>query len=151
MTSFFFFVCVFNDLCFFGSLFASATACHTGTYIIYCRGFNYNWDDAQQYCINTFGTDLASITNIDESNEATNLLNTWGNVRAWIGGRTVTPPTTGWYWSDGSTWSYTVWYTASEPNQISGPACAQYWEEHVGFWGDNICTDLYTAFFCNTC
>ena len=127
------------------------SVCYVGTYIIFCRDFNYNWDDARQYCIDTYGTEIASIANIDESNEATSMLTTYGNVRSWIGGRTETGPSTGWYWSDGSTWSYTVWYTASEPNQATNPACALYWEAHLGYWGDNACSDLNPGFWCNNC
>ena len=116
-------------------------------------GFTYDWDTAKQYCIDNYGTDLASITNTQRSSEATNLLTTYGNLNAWIGGKTETPPTTGWYWSDGSPWieGDTIWWTASEPNEVTIPDCTIYWSAHLGYWGDYPCVNPTSAFFCNIC
>ncbi|MCP4540537.1 MAG: C-type lectin domain-containing protein, partial [Chloroflexi bacterium] len=73
-------------------------------------GANLSWDDANAYCLDYYGTPLATIdiglTPTEQQaliDEMTALASPFGDVDCWIGLYFETdPPSFGWYWADGS-------------------------------------------------
>ena len=118
----------------------------SGYYGIYTE-IAKNWSDSEQYCIDTYGTHLASIHNETENNKAWEsvAINENGYIKAWIG-FTDSAEEGIFQWSDGSDNNFTMWNTG-EPNDIGGEDCVQFYLGNQ--WNDDGCSEKVNYFICN--
>ena len=113
------------------------------------------WGDAESYCKNIYGTDLATITNEDANNYIMNLLISEGVSSSWIGCNDIEIQDafewTGGYGSLDNKYSY---WAPGEPNDIGAQDCCQFydggdgWGDNNNGWDDTGCFDQ-RAFICN--
>ena len=100
----------------------------------------FTWDQAETYCVNTFGGHLASFHSDQEYDAVINALTTahWAEPRGWIGlSDSVVEGT--WTWSDGTSVVWTKWGAGQPDNGGGGEDCA---ETNYVFpeWNDNPCS-----------
>lgn len=102
------------------------------------------WEVAKAFCQDIGGGNLASITSDDENLFITSL--TEGSS-VWIGGNDPTNAND-WQWSDGSSWEYVNWASATnEPNKWLGNPedCVELYGsdkssgDQKGQWNDQMC------------
>ena len=118
-------------------------------------GSSITWSDANTYCINNFGTTLASIHDSDDASAIEDIMtylsldeggNTFG---AWIG--LYEPSNNNWQWNDGSDYDFSDW-GSNEPNGDGDCAHFRYWgyENSLNSWNDLNCvrSGVY-GFICN--
>ena len=108
-----------------------------------------NRQNAETYCINQYGTNLASIHNEAENTEAANLC---AVTSCWIGANDITNEMgsnpNGWTWSDGSLFDYHSWLP-NEPNQTGDEDCVEI-VPSFSQWNDASCTTHASPFIlCN--
>jgi hypothetical protein len=112
--------------------------------------FAASWNEANQYCMAYYGTQLATVTSSADNTELVGVVPNYPNSR-WIGLNDI--KTEGHYeWASGSTVLYTNW-NIGEPNNafiansVSGEDCV----ELAGLssnWNDNDCANQFT-FLCD--
>lgn len=110
------------------------------TYDFIVGNDNVTWDDATAWCLNNHGRYLASIQTDSENAAAVEVcLSSNASYPCWIGARCYDSDCTDWEWHDGSIWSYTNWYAASdEPNGANrNEDCVEMYGN--GYWNDNKC------------
>eukprot|EP00490_Sorites_sp_Unknown_P025689 CAMPEP_0114655804 /NCGR_PEP_ID=MMETSP0191-20121206/11442_1 /TAXON_ID=126664 /ORGANISM="Sorites sp." /LENGTH=571 /DNA_ID=CAMNT_0001871849 /DNA_START=160 /DNA_END=1872 /DNA_ORIENTATION=- len=98
-----------------------------------------SWDNANQYCSDNFGTELATIKNAEENQLIIDEVGLQKTV--WIGmnDRVVEGPL-GWIDGYSVPGMYTNW-EANEPNDYgSGEDCGSIWGGHGGRWNDYPCS-----------
>eukprot|EP01084_Bolivina_argentea_P174226 301795_1 len=122
-----------------------------GNYIYVYLGREIDWIQANEWCLNAFGTQLATVTSSVENLEISYMIN--------LKVSTLISPTTcsyiglnnlqgisDWRWVDGTQLNYTNW-NQGQPNFVTGIACA---EICTGKWFDVWChNDFLIPFLCN--
>ena len=105
------------------------------------------WSDGETYCLNTYGTHLASIHNEAENIEAGNLCSSHP-YQCWLGLNDIAIDST-WVWSDGSPYDYSAWPSGGgEPNGGTLENCVH--NGHGAFtWNDLPCTST-RPILCNS-
>ena len=105
------------------------------------------WTDAQEYCQDTFGTDLASVHSDQDMDIITTLSN---GLRVWIGLNDIDEEGT-FIWTDGSPFDYAIWKPGEPNNYDSGHGvfddCGEIWTSIMS-WNDRYCTAT-RYFLCN--
>ena len=121
--------------------------CNYPRYII-VTDTSLGWSDANNYCLNNYGTTLATIANYDSiisTSNARNGFNT-GNNDLWIGLNDINNENT-FTWIDGNTNNYFNW-ASGEPNNDGDQDCGKIYSS--GTWDDDYCNSgLTKQFFCN--
>ena len=115
----------------------SAPTSATYNYILATSSMNFN--GANAYCSQTYGTTLASIHNSAQTQEANFLCS---NIHCWIG-LEYRIHTDDWKWSDGTNFDYENWGDG-EPN-FADQHCVHLVNQQ---WADSPCTNSY-QFLCN--
>ena len=112
------------------------------------RNLTITWNEADEYCLDTYGTHLASIHSETDNNNAFMTLDT--SEWAWIGLTDVICENL-FLWNDGSPVDYTNWESISsnEPNNLGNEDCSHIWKQ--GTWNDLKCDDntRVSRFICN--
>ena len=145
----------------FGQLsYSTYTSYDNGYYIaVYTGGSSITWYDAESYCQNTYGTELASLHSANDTRNAEAALSGVGltsSNNVWIGFNDITTEGT-FVWSDGSPVDYTNWHSG-EPNDCchsstpDGEDCTHMWGGST--WNDMACDPsllgwTIPAFLCN--
>ena len=136
--------------------FSAITVSNNGYYIgVYDDTNTYSWYEAKDYCMNNFGSSLASI---HSSTDATNLEGARPNSQSssWTGLNDVndesvqydTTTSGGWAWSDGTPYNYTPAWSSGEPNNaVGGQDCAYMYSDET--WDDVGCEYEMNQFICN--
>ena len=116
------------------------------------------FQDAEQFCIDNYGTNLASIHSHDEQSEAWNLCTKWNTIsnnHCWIGLFDINRQQA-FRWMDGSPYIYDMWYwLANEPSgRWNDENCVHLngWNGNIGTWSgkwnDIACSSTF-HFLCN--
>ncbi len=90
-----------------------------------------NWEEAEDWCLNNYGSHLASIHNDSQNAAASSVC----GDRCWIGATIKESTWSDWTWSDGTNWNYTMW-NAGEPNDADGA------EDCVHIYGNGVWNDV---------
>merc|ERR1719187_2965564 len=77
-----------------------------------------NWQQAEDWCLDNYGTHLASIHNDDEWAEAAEVCAT---TQCWLGG--MLQDNGDWAWADSSSWDYTHWHSSQPDGAQWGQEC----------------------------
>jgi len=101
-----------------------------------------NWQQAEDWCLDNYGTHLASIHDDDEWAEAAAVCAT---NQCWLGG--TRQDNGDWAWSDSSSWDYTHWHPSQPDDHLGNDDCIQQYRNepgstnswHQGLWGDQRC------------
>ena len=136
---------------------------------VYTYDSYFTWSEANDYCNETFGTELATILNQEQNDQA---WETIANIRndhthttdnifwAWIGMNNIESSTI-FDWQDGrdsDTTGYTNWATIySQPNNLGTQKCGvNMYQNHVSKveytekqWKNHECEETLNAFTCN--
>ena len=115
-----------------------------------------SWADADEYCLDTFGDHLATITSDDENLDV-RMAGTEAGIstsgRLWFGFNDIDVEGT-WEWADGTDVSYLNWSPGNPNDANSGQDCSSMYpitSTSNGYnitWDDNFCDDEY-PFVCN--
>ena len=108
------------------------------------------WSDANNYCLNNYGTHLASILNEEQYNQSYNIFKIFDKIQIWIGLHDTNTESV-FEWSDGNNIDYTKWYT-NEPNSggSGDEDCVEMRHNNFnGMWNDLSCNNKLDAFICN--
>ena len=115
-----------------------------------------NWSDAESYCLDTFGTHLATITSDNENRDVRSAGTEAGiatSSRLWFGFNDLDVEGT-WKWTDGTNANYTNWSPNNPNNFGSGQHCSSMYpltsaqSSYNTTWDDNFCYSGY-PFVCN--
>ena len=126
------------------------TTYETGSYVGVVSFLDrFTWDEANSYCQDKYGTQLASIHSSSDSVEIATIIDELNIYYAWIGlkdndGDNVYTDES---WIDGSSLSYTNWMS-NRPNSAS-QQCVEAWLYYDGKWNDESCTYESSGFICN--
>ena len=107
-----------------------------------------SWSDGEAYCMDNYGTNLASIHDEDQNVEASNLCYTT-EYDCYIGLNDIDIANV-YVWTDGSLFDYDSW-SPSEPSATTNEYCiriAARGSSVFGAWGDRDCEREY-AILCN--
>ena len=105
-----------------------------------------NWEDADLYCQDTFGTHLASIHSSSDNDDVTGDGTFWDTrSNVWIGLNDIDSEGD-WVWVDGTLFNYTNGITAGYSDSTT-ENCVRI-TDSAG-WGDIACTRTFTGFICN--
>ena len=116
----------------------------TDGYVGYYDSTGILWQEAEDFCIDTLGTNLASMQNLDEKNRAQQSVN---YNDAWIGLHDLNTEDT-WEWTDGESFIYDAWYPGEPNDHGSGEDCVHMRAD--GLWNDHKClTATKQYFICN--
>ena len=132
----------------------------------YLSPLSLEFDEAKQFCIDQCGSNLASIHNASQFNDALNtiiyspIVPSYPNLDVWIGLRTYNGYNN-FFWVDNTAfnfgmdvtggvypWTDSKWY--KEPSDISGKTCGQIWINANYSWDDTSCSTKKRA-LCNHC
>ena len=107
-----------------------------------------NWQNASEYCINTYGTSLATISNEIESVQAEGacLASNYDPIGCWIGFNDISQ-TGQWTWISGAIVTFTDWGNRLPDNHQNNEYCAHIWSERF-FWNDIDCP-RFLYFLCD--
>ena len=114
-----------------------------------------SFNDANLYCLENYGSTLATISssydqeNVINAAKAAGIYKDSNNYRVWIGFTNLLS-SDNYEWVDGSAVTYTNWYNG-EPNNVNDREhCGEIRSKYGGQWNDEGC-DRYTAdgFVCN--
>ena len=105
----------------------------------------YNFSEANSYCIDNFGTQLASIHNQEENDAALDVRDS--TSYAWIGGTDANEEGT-WVWIDGSVFNFTGWGSGQPDSHGGNQDCALLFPGDSG-WDDGNCPHNANQFICN--
>ena len=104
-----------------------------------------NWEDADSYCQDTFGTHLASIHSSSYLDDITGDGTFWdSHSNVWIGLNDVDSEHD-FVWVDGTLFDYTNGMTDSDSTTEN---CVRI-TSSAGGWDDIACTRTFTGFICN--
>ena len=112
-------------------------------------GVYYTWDDAEEYCINTHGTHLASILDETQREEAMTIRDAFGYCLSLAISLNDKNNEGIWEWIDGNTFSYSYWRSGQPDGDCNCGEIRAYegWEDN---WNDVGCSYAYfKAFLCN--
>ena len=99
-----------------------------------CDGYYYDWDEASLACTDAGYDGLSSIRDETESQIMEDLMTSSGNNYSWLG---YIEDSSGWYWLDGSTSTYTNW----APGEPNGDGDCGTIEGSTGYnWNDLDCS-----------
>ena len=132
----------------------TTTTAYTREYI----GVNMslNWSEAENYCLDTFGTHLATITSENENGKLRMARTEAGiatSSRLWFGFNDLDSEGT-WEWTDGTDVSCTNWCPGKPNDGSSGQDCSSMYpstsiqSSYNTTWDDNFCYNEY-PFVCN--
>ena len=117
-----------------------------GQYVGLKTVWTVDWDGAETFCENHYGTNLASVHSSSQNTQAHNTVyTTYGNVRIWIGLNDVTTDGS-WEWTDSTSYDYDLWNTG-EPNGGTSENCVHF-TTTGGAWNDLSCTNRESYFVC---
>ena len=126
---------------------------------VYTYNSYYNWEEANNYCKENFGTELVTISGFNEnifvyeslqhilSNEEQQI----NFDRAWIGINNIVDEYN-FTWQDGRDGrdtGLTLWYPGTPNNYFGIEECGEMRFDLSYFWNDMLCDDLKNAFVCN--
>ena len=108
-----------------------------------------NWNDANQYCKDSYGTTLATITNSNENIYVRNAVLHAGMASGddvWIGYHDISSEGS-FSWTDGASSGYTKWSSGEPNNSGNNEDCVESWSSD-GNWNDLTCSSS-RYFVCN--
>ena len=101
-----------------------------------------SWQDAENWCLDNYGSHLASVHSDSDWEDAKAVC---GSVDCWLGGSCQGRQHGDWYWTDGSTWDYTNWHETQPDDYTGVDDCVQQFSNsqtttwYYGEWGDQQC------------
>ncbi|XP_037128081.1 galectin-4-like [Syngnathus acus] len=127
----------------------AVSMCPTGwqDYNNHCYFFGTDsrcWTQAEDYCVSK-GGHLASIRDQQEQDWLTQ--RTVKSLLYWIGLRHATPEGSVWEWTDGTPFSYSVWYPGQPDNNKGEQNCGEMRPTDGGRWHDYEC-DYLQRYIC---
>ena len=107
-----------------------------------------NWQKASEYCINTYGASLATISNEIESVHAEGacLATNYDPIGCWIGLYDISQ-TGQWTWISGAGVTFTDW-GSGEPNNVNGNEYCTHIYSNYSTWNDIGC-GVFLHFLCD--
>lgn len=121
---------------------------HNGDFIgVYSNSAEYNWFESNQYCMQQFGSSLASIhSSTDNANAIHARLK--DDINTWIG---LVDYKHGWQWSDGSSYDYEIdWNINSNGSSANDLFCSQlYPTQSEDTYFSQLCTNTCKQWICH--